>query len=56
MRAWPQYAEITAKMANGNGKKSGAPPAKAAVETNGARDDFEEFPGALQDEDDDLPF
>src|SRR5687768_1688048 len=34
-----------------------APKAKAgAAAATGAGDDFEEFPGALQDEDDDLPF
>ena len=30
--------------------------AKAGAGATGASDDFEEFPGALQDEDDDLPF
>ena len=30
--------------------------AGAAAGTGGGGDDFEEFPGALQDEDDDLPF
>jgi single-strand DNA-binding protein len=30
--------------------------AKAGASATGASDDFEEFPGALQDEDDDLPF
>jgi single-strand DNA-binding protein len=33
-----------------------AAKAKAAAGAGGAGDDFEEFPGALQDEDDDLPF
>ena len=46
----------------GNGDGSGARPpaaakAKAAAGAGaGGGDDFEEFPGALQDEDDDLPF
>lgn len=56
MQAWPQYAEITAKLANGNGRKAATPPAKAAVGTAGSGDDFEDFPNALKDEDDDLPF
>lgn len=30
--------------------------AKAGAATGGGSEDFEEFPGALQDEDDDLPF
>lgn len=33
-----------------------AAKAKAAAGAGGSGDDFEEFPGALQDEDDDLPF
>jgi single-strand DNA-binding protein len=33
-----------------------AAKAKAAAGAGAAGDDFEEFPGALQDEDDDLPF
>ncbi len=47
----------------GNGDGAGARPpaaakAKAGAAAGGASggDDFEEFPGALQDEDDDLPF
>jgi hypothetical protein len=46
MKKWPRYAEF----ANGNGKKAAAPKAAAP------KDDFEEFPGALNDGDDDLPF
>ena len=30
--------------------------AKQPAASNGGRDDFEDFPGALEDEDDDLPF
>lgn len=48
MKKWPRYAEF----AHGNGKAKAVAPAKAAPKA----DDFEEFPGALQDEDDDLPF
>lgn len=33
-----------------------APPAAAKGKAPAAADDFEEFPGALEDEDDDLPF
>jgi single-strand DNA-binding protein len=41
--------------------RAGAPAGLAASETGagakaGAADDFEDFPGALEDEDDDLPF
>lgn len=50
MKAWPRYAEF----ATGNGKKAAAPKAAAPHKSNDQ--DFEEFPGALQDEDDDLPF
>lgn len=35
---------------------SGAKAKAGAAAGTGASDDFEEFPGALQDEDDDLPF
>jgi len=45
------------------GAEGGAPRAPAGAKAKagaaagtGASDDFEEFPGALQDEDDDLPF
>jgi hypothetical protein len=50
MKAWPRYAEF----ANGATKKA----APAATKTKAAApvDEFEEFPGALRDEDDDLPF
>jgi single-strand DNA-binding protein len=37
----------------GNGARRAAAPAKAKA---GGGDDFEDFPGALADEDDDLPF
>ena len=43
----------------GGGARTGAPAKAKAGATAGAAagsDDFEEFPGALQDEDDDLPF
>jgi single-strand DNA-binding protein len=43
----------------GDGASRASRPAKAkagAAAGAGASDDFEEFPGALQDEDDDLPF
>jgi single-strand DNA-binding protein len=40
--------------ASGNGSARSAAPAKAKV--GGASDEFEDFPGALADEDDDLPF
>jgi single-strand DNA-binding protein len=49
--------------AKGGGGEGGAPRAPAGAKAKagaaagaGASDDFEEFPGALQDEDDDLPF
>ena len=41
------------------GSRAARPPAKAkagAAAGTGAGEDFEEFPGALEDEDDDLPF
>ena len=38
-----------------NGARRAAPPAKAKAGGAGG-DDFEDFPGALADEDDDLPF
>jgi single-strand DNA-binding protein len=37
-------------------KSAGAAKAKAGAAAGGAGAEFEEFPGALQDEDDDLPF
>jgi single-strand DNA-binding protein len=40
--------------ANGGARARTAAPAKA--KTGAATDDFEDFPGALADEDDDLPF
>ena len=43
----------------GEGSRASRAPAakaKAAAPAGAAGDDFEEFPGALQDEDDDLPF
>jgi single-strand DNA-binding protein len=45
--------------AEGSGARANRAPAAAkakAAAPAGAGDDFEEFPGALQDEDDDLPF
>ena len=47
--------------AEGGGARSSRPPAAAKAKAGaaagaGTGDDFEEFPGALQDEDDDLPF
>lgn len=49
MKKWPRYAELQdalkPKKAAPNGKAKAAP-----------KDDFEEFPGSLQDDDDDLPF
>jgi hypothetical protein len=47
MKKWPRFAEFQ------NGGKS---KAKAPAAAKPASDDFEEFPGALTDEDDDLPF
>jgi single-strand DNA-binding protein len=38
------------------GAKAKAGAAAGTAGTGGGTDDFEEFPGALQDEDDDLPF
>jgi hypothetical protein len=55
MKTWPQYAETIAKLGATKGPKSSAPTAKAAVPAGGG-DNFEDFPGALNDEDDDLPF
>lgn len=54
MRAWPRFAEfqtatIAQKKAAANGKQPKAEPAKEP-------DDFEDFPNALTEEDDDLPF
>jgi hypothetical protein len=46
MKKWPRFGEF------GNGAK----PKAAAKATAPATDDFEEFPGALQDDEDDLPF
>lgn len=46
MKQWPRYAEFA------NGAKKPA-PVKAAAKPS---DDFEEFPGALNDDDDSLPF
>jgi single-strand DNA-binding protein len=43
----------------GGGRSRAAAAARskpAAAATNGGGDDFEDFPGALEDEDDDLPF
>ncbi len=48
MKAWPRFAEFAGKA----GKKA---PTKAEPARN-ADDEFEDFPGALADEDDDLPF
>lgn len=44
MKKWPRFAEFQ----NGNGKKAHA--------AQPADDDFGDMPGALKDEDDDLPF
>jgi single-strand DNA-binding protein len=42
---------------DGDARRSSAPAkAKAAVAGGAATEEFEEFPGALEDEDDDLPF
>ena len=49
MKKWPRYAEFQ------NGAKKPA-AASASKPQSQPSDDFEEFPGALQDEDDDLPF
>lgn len=46
MKKWPRYGEFT----NGNGKKAAT---KAAAP---AQADDDDFPGALQDDTDDLPF
>ena len=40
----------------GSGSRSRAPAAQKAKTTGAGGDDFEDFPGALEDEDDDLPF
>jgi single-strand DNA-binding protein len=40
----------------GRSARPAATKAKAGATAGAASDDFEEFPGALQDEDDDLPF
>ena len=37
-------------------RPNGAKPAAAAPARSGGNDEFEDFPGALEDEDDDLPF
>ena len=39
-----------------SGSRSRAPAAQKAKTTGAGGDDFEDFPGALEDEDDDLPF
>lgn len=44
---------------NGGGRRSSAAPARSSAAAAGADaggGDFEDFPGALEDEDDDLPF
>ena len=44
---------------DGGARRGAAPPARAkqpAAANAGGNDDFEDFPGALQDDDDDLPF
>ena len=51
----------SARGGDAEGTRSSRPPAAAkakagAAAGSGTGDDFEEFPGALQDEDDDLPF
>ena len=42
--------------AEGGARRSAPPKAKAAAGGAATGEDFEEFPGALEDEDDDLPF
>lgn len=49
MKKWPRLAEFQ----NGNGKPAVAAPVQAAAKPDPLDDDF---PGALQREDDDLPF
>ena len=41
---------------DGSASRSRAPAAQKAKAASGGGDDFEDFPGALEDEDDDLPF
>lgn len=52
MKAWPMYAEITAKQTGNSGGKK----VEAKQPARQGPDDFESFPGALADDDDDLPF
>jgi single-strand DNA-binding protein len=49
----PRSGEFEAESGNGARQRAGA-PTKAKAGAGG--DDFEDFPGALADEDDDLPF
>ena len=49
----PAAGEFDAE-SNGGARKTSAAPAKAKA--GAGADDFEDFPGALADEDDDLPF
>ena len=48
MKAWPRFAEFHAPKTNGK------PPVESKVTVPAA--EFEDFPGALADADDDLPF
>ncbi len=43
-------------MEGGGARRPAAPKAKAGAAAGAAGEDFEEFPGALEDQDDDLPF
>lgn len=53
MTKWPRYAEVQASLRAAPAPKAGAPERTKQAET---RDDFEDFPSALADEDDGLPF
>jgi hypothetical protein len=49
MKKWPRFAEF-------NAKPNGKPPIAKAIPVTPVADEFEDFPGANSDADDDLPF
>lgn len=56
MKKWPLYAETVAKLASNSPQRTHAKATAKAPAGGQAGDDFADFPGALNDEDDDLPF
>jgi hypothetical protein len=54
MKAWPRYAEFATPTQTQ--KKAAQNGAKAAVPAAAPADDFADFPPALEDDTDDLPF